>query len=211
MTAVTKKWHAWSPLEVLPLGNLRHLKTFTHFSLLFPALDSESPRGFSWEFLVGSATRSSKSWPFFIPKNAIFHIRFQTWSLKSIPILRLGFLEPQQKDFLKSVSACYLSLSPALFFGGREATTGNTSAVCRLSLASKTRKNNAFYVGYLPRSGQQENSPSLSHLDQLDSKQHLLKFFYNVVTNLSYKLGALYGIKANFLFTGYIVGMQLFT
>ena len=194
MTAVTKQWHAWSPLEVLPLGNLRHLKTFAHFSLLFPALDSESPWGVLLEILSGERRPVLQILTLLHTKNAIFHIRFQTWSLKSIPILRLGFLEPQQKDFLKSVSACYLSLSPALFFGGREATTGNTSAVRRLSLASKTRKNNAFYVGYLPRSGQQENSPSLSHLDQLDSKQHLLKFFYisfNVVTNLSYKLGAL--------------------
>ena len=29
-------------MEFLPLGNLGHLTTFTHFSLLFPALDSES-------------------------------------------------------------------------------------------------------------------------------------------------------------------------
>ena len=29
-------------MELLPLGNLGHLTTFTHFSLLFPALDSES-------------------------------------------------------------------------------------------------------------------------------------------------------------------------
>ena len=36
--------------------------------------------------LWGCAARFSKSWPYFRPKNVIFHTRLQTRSLKSIPI-----------------------------------------------------------------------------------------------------------------------------
>ena len=38
----------------------------------------------------GCAAQFSKSWPCFRPKQAIFHTRFQTWPLKSIPIFRPG-------------------------------------------------------------------------------------------------------------------------
>ena len=43
---------------------------------------------YSWEFLVGYAARFSKSWPYFRPKNVIFHTRFQTRPLKSILVFR---------------------------------------------------------------------------------------------------------------------------
>ena len=41
--------------------------------------------GYSWQFSVGSALRFSKSWPCFGAKMSFFHIRFQTWPLKSRP------------------------------------------------------------------------------------------------------------------------------
>ena len=47
--------------------------------------------GSSWEFLVGAAW-FSKSWPYFRPKNVIFHTRFQTRSVKSTPTFRPGLL-----------------------------------------------------------------------------------------------------------------------
>ena len=43
--------------------------------------------GNSW---WGCAARFFKSWPNFRPKNVIFHIRFQTRPLKSIPVFRPG-------------------------------------------------------------------------------------------------------------------------
>ena len=43
-----------------------------------------TPRNSWW----GCAARFSKSWPYFRPKNVIFHTRFLTWPLKSIPIFR---------------------------------------------------------------------------------------------------------------------------
>ena len=42
--------------------------------------------GNSW---WGCGARFSESWPYCRPKNVIFHIRFQTRSLKSIPIFRI--------------------------------------------------------------------------------------------------------------------------
>ena len=42
---------------------------------------SKNPGGYCWEFLVGGAALFSKSWPYFRPKNVIFHTRFQTWGL----------------------------------------------------------------------------------------------------------------------------------
>ena len=39
----------------------------------------------------GCAARFFKSWPDFRPNNVIFHTRFQTRSLKSIPVFRPGF------------------------------------------------------------------------------------------------------------------------
>ena len=38
----------------------------------------------------GCAARFSKSWPYFTPKDVIFHTRFQTWPLKSIPVFKPG-------------------------------------------------------------------------------------------------------------------------
>ena len=43
--------------------------------------------GNSW---WGCAARFFRSWPNFRPKNVIFHARFQTRPLKSIPVWRLG-------------------------------------------------------------------------------------------------------------------------
>ena len=41
---------------------------------------------YSWKFLGGCAVRFFKSRPDFRPKNVIFHTRFQTRPLKSIPV-----------------------------------------------------------------------------------------------------------------------------
>jgi len=58
--------------------------------------------------LGGGAARFSKSWPYFRPKSVIFHTRFRTKTLKSIPVFRPGLLdivlsllrwERQIKDF----------------------------------------------------------------------------------------------------------------
>ena len=66
--------------------------------------------GYSWEFLVGCATWFFKS--DFRPKNVIFHTRFQTRTIKFIPIFRPGLkaeimlsllrLECKQKKFFES-------------------------------------------------------------------------------------------------------------
>ena len=63
--------------------------------------------GNSW---WGCAARFSKSWPYFRPKNVIFHTCFQTRPLTSIPVFRPGLqaeimlsllrLERQQKNAL---------------------------------------------------------------------------------------------------------------
>ena len=38
----------------------------------------------------GCAAQFSKSWPYYRPKHVIFHTRFQTWPLKSMPVFRPG-------------------------------------------------------------------------------------------------------------------------
>ena len=43
-----------------------------------------TPRNSWW----GWAARFSKSWPYFRRKHVIFHTRFQTWPLKSIPVYK---------------------------------------------------------------------------------------------------------------------------
>ena len=68
----------------------------------------------------GCAARFFKSWPDFRPNNVIFHTRFQTRSLKSIPVFRPGFrqkfvistlIRPKTKIFFKSISSSHISLS----------------------------------------------------------------------------------------------------
>ena len=87
---------------------------------------SPSP-GYCWEFLAG-VCRPFKSWPYFRKKNVIFHTRFQTWSLKSIPWKRvtkrnitclhkteimssLLRLKPPQKDLFNTISNSHITLS----------------------------------------------------------------------------------------------------
>ena len=74
------------------------------------------------------AARFFKSWPYFRQKNVIFHTRFQTWSLKSIPWKRvtkrnitclhkteimssLLRLKPPQKDLFNTISNSHITLS----------------------------------------------------------------------------------------------------
>ena len=47
----------------------------------------KSPVGYSRESLVGVASRISKLWPYFRPKNVIIHTRFQTWPLNNSVII----------------------------------------------------------------------------------------------------------------------------
>ena len=68
----------------------------TYMSRLFT--HTSSPRGGdipgnSW---WGCAARFSKSWPYFRPKNIIFHTRFQTCPLKSIPQVSGIWIKSQQ-------------------------------------------------------------------------------------------------------------------
>ena len=51
--------------------------------------------GYSWEFLVGQCR--PKSWPYFKPKNVIFHTCFQTRLLKFIPLFRPGLVSNKAK------------------------------------------------------------------------------------------------------------------
>ena len=79
-----------------------------------------APGGYTWEFVVGQCRHVLQCLTLFHTKNVIFHIRFQTPPLKSIPILRPGLyeimssllrLEQQQKRFLKiHFEFAYLSL-----------------------------------------------------------------------------------------------------
>ena len=76
--------------------------------------------GYTWEFLVGQCRHVVQFLTLFHTKKCLFHIRFQTPPLKSIPILRPGLyeimssllrLEQQQKRFLKiHFELAYLSL-----------------------------------------------------------------------------------------------------
>ena len=79
--------------------------------------------GYTGEFLVGQCRHVDRAVQFltlFHTKKCLFHIRFQTPPLKSIPILRPGLyeimssllrLEQQQKRFLKiHFELAYLSL-----------------------------------------------------------------------------------------------------
>ena len=53
---------------------------------IFDHLRGHAPGNSRWE----CAARFFKSWPDFRPKNAIFHTRFQTRTLKSMPIFKPG-------------------------------------------------------------------------------------------------------------------------
>ena len=73
------------------------------------------------KFLVGVCCWFSKFWPYFCPKNVIFHTRFQNWHLKSITVIRPGLkaeimlwlfrLKRKQKDFSTSISNSHISLT----------------------------------------------------------------------------------------------------
>ena len=75
--------------------------------------------GYSWEFLVGCATWFFKS--DFRPKNVIFHTRFQTRTIKFIPIFRPSLkaeimlsllrLECKQKKIFKPILNSHTTLS----------------------------------------------------------------------------------------------------
>ena len=58
-------------------------------------------RGYTWEFLVGSAARFSKSWPCLRPKKKSFFTPVSDVARKEIMALIVS-LEQQQKRFLKS-------------------------------------------------------------------------------------------------------------
>ena len=79
--------------------------------LMFPLFRFilSNPGVFSWKFLVGVCRPFSKSWPYFGPKNAIFHTRFQTWRLRNCH----HYLDSNsnQKNLFKSISNSRFSLS----------------------------------------------------------------------------------------------------
>ena len=49
----------------------------------------------------GCVTRFSTSWPYFRPKHVIFHTRFKTWPLKSIPVFIPGGSHKTQHTCLR--------------------------------------------------------------------------------------------------------------
>ena len=49
----------------------------------------------------GCAARFSLSWPYFRPKHVIFHTRFKTWPLKSIPVFKPGGSHKTQHTCLR--------------------------------------------------------------------------------------------------------------
>ena len=51
---------------------------------------------------VPCAARFSKSWPYFRPKNVIFHTRFQTRPLKSMPVFRQKLCHPYLASCLRA-------------------------------------------------------------------------------------------------------------
>ena len=73
--------------------------------------------------IVVGAARFFKSWPYFRPQNVIFHTRFQTRPLKSIPVFRPGLyaeiilpllrlkgkLKIEGQNFFKSFSNWHIS------------------------------------------------------------------------------------------------------
>ena len=85
----------------------RENKTFFYLSVGCHPTPRGGTPGNSW---WGCAARFSKSWPYFRPKNVIFHTCFQTRPLTSIPVFRPGLqaqimlsllrLERQQKNAL---------------------------------------------------------------------------------------------------------------
>ena len=59
-----------------------------YWQFLYQETFFSRPRGFPWEFLVGVCHQLLQILTLFQTKTVIFHTRFQTWSLKSIPIFR---------------------------------------------------------------------------------------------------------------------------
>ena len=106
-------------------------------------------RRYPWKFLMGVChLRFSKSWPYFRPKNDIFYTHFQTWPLKSIPILRPGFykimsslsrLEQQQKIFSQNPFRIRIFLFLSHSFGIETINLKNTFVHSHSSLEKHTR------------------------------------------------------------------------
>ena len=80
-----------------------------------------TPANFGW----GCAARFAESWPYFRPRNVIFHTRFQTRPLKPIPVFRPGIqaeivintqIRAQTKTFFKSTSNSCISHSYLLIW-----------------------------------------------------------------------------------------------
>ena len=84
-------------------------------------------RGYSWEFLFGVCHLVLQILiNYFRPKNGIFHTRFQTRSLESVPIFRPGLILPVQREDSQIVGELH-QFPPVLF-----------SRSCFLNLADPT-------------------------------------------------------------------------
>ena len=81
-------------IEAWMLNSLPNQQGLFHFSLFETwrlwILESSSGGGggYTSEFLVGVCRPVPHSWLNFRPKYSIFHTRFQTWTLKFIPVFR---------------------------------------------------------------------------------------------------------------------------
>ena len=68
------------------------------------------PGGYSWQFLWGCSAWFSKSWPYFRPRNVIFHTRFQTWPLGR-NYVTITQIRAETKKFFKGISNSHISIS----------------------------------------------------------------------------------------------------
>ena len=115
----------------LNFDKFREILSLIHFSWS----RGGTPRN-SW---YGCVARFSKSWPYFRPKNVIFHTRFQTRPLKFIPFFRPGLkllkLERKQNNS-SNAFRIRIFLFPSHSFGIETITTFIRS---RSSLENHTR------------------------------------------------------------------------
>ena len=90
----TRKWKCTSTFarKIMEIRDFRSYALLTAFIIhvyygcIWCISRGATPGNFWW----WCAAQVSKFWPYFRPKNVVFHTHFQTWPLKSIPAFRTG-------------------------------------------------------------------------------------------------------------------------
>ena len=130
----------WPILHILRLRKRRNdFYTETKLCLEEHQVRRGTPGNSWWR----CAAQFSKSWLFFRPNIVIFHIRFQTWPLKSIPVYMssLLLLEGQQKRPVK-IHFEFIGILLFLFYSfGIETTNKFIHPV----VSSKTQENHSRF------------------------------------------------------------------